>query len=220
MDKPRLVDLFCGAGGAAMGYAQAGFEVIGVDSQPQPRYPFAFVQADAMTFPLEGFAAIHASPPCQYYTAMLNGKDEQRSKHPDLVASVRRRLHATGKLYIIENVLGAPLENPIVLCGAMFGLRVYRHRLFESNLVLFQPAHPRHRAKAARPGKIPQPDEYWCPVGKFGRKEEAQQAMGITWMLTTGSQSREIAQAIPPAYTCWIGQQVLAALENRSHRIA
>lgn len=210
--KPRLLDLFCGAGGAAMGYYRAGFEIVGVDLHPQPRYPFQFIQADALTFLLEGFDVYHASPPCQHFTLMLNGKDAYREKHPDVVAIMRHRLQATGKSYIIENVIGAPLYNPIVLCGGMFGLRVYRHRLFESNLFLFQPEHVKHNAKAARPGKIPAAEEYWCPVGHFGCQDDAQKAMGIDWMQTTGRTAHEIAQAIPPAYTEWIGKQVIVTV--------
>jgi len=130
----RLLDLFCGAGGAAVGYARAGFEVVGVDCVAQPRYPFRFYQADALTFPLDGFDVIHASPPCQVYS--VTSALWQR-KHPDLLPFVRSRLWASGNLFVIENVMGAPLPGAIVLCGTMFGLRVFRHRLFESNLLLF-----------------------------------------------------------------------------------
>src|SRR5574337_20985 len=131
--KPRLLDLFCCAGGCAMGYHRAGFDVVGVDINPQQRYPFEFHQADAMTFDLSGFDAIHASPPCQAYTVL--GGREDLSHYPDLVDAVRERLQASGKPWIIENVPGAPLRDPITLCGAMFGLRRYRHRLFERDAV-------------------------------------------------------------------------------------
>jgi hypothetical protein len=114
-------------------------------------------------------------------------------------------LLATGKPYILENVVGAPLCNPLLLCGSMFGLRVYRHRLFESNVLLFAPAHPRHRVKAAAPGAIARPDEFWCVGGHFGHKNEAQAAMGIDWM----KRVEDIAKAIPPAYTEWLGRQLL-----------
>lgn len=112
--KPKLLDLFCGAGGAAMGYHRAGFEVVGVDIKPQPRYPFEFHQGDAMTWPLEGFDAIHASPPCQAYTVAQNAT-RNGAAHPDLVAPVRERLQATGKPWVMENVVGAPLIHPIRL---------------------------------------------------------------------------------------------------------
>jgi len=214
MRRPRLLDLMCGAGGCARGYMDAGFYVIGVDIQPQPRYSGdEFYQADALTFPLDGFDAYHASPPCQHYTQMLNWNGPDRSSYPDLVAVVRGLLQSTGKPYIIENVPGAPVEKSIMLCGAMFGLRVYRHRFFESNMFLFQPQHPKHLVPAAHSGKIARPDQFWCPVGNFGQKDDAQRAMGIDWMKTTGSKNREIAQAVPPAYTEFIGWQLLAYIE-------
>ncbi len=212
--KPKLLDLFSGAGGCARGYMDAGFYVIGVDIAPQPRYcGDEFIQADALTFPLDGFDAYHASPPCQHYTQMLNWNGQDRSSYPDLVEVIRARLQATGKPYIIENVPGAPVERMITLCGAMFGLRVYRHRYFESNILLFQPRHPKHLIPAAHSGKVARSDQFWCPVGNFGQKDDAQKAMGINWMKTTGSKNREIAQAIPPAYTRWIGEQLMQALE-------
>ena len=206
----RLLDLFSGAGGCAMGYIQAGFEVVGVDIHPQPNYPGNFVQADALTFPLEGFDCYHASPPCQHYTTMLNHGMADRTKHPDLVDAIRQRLQATGKPYIIENVVSAPVENPITLCGAMFGLRVYRHRLFESNIYLYQPAHPRHKAKAAHAGTMPKPHEFYCPVGHFADLQGSMSAMGIDWMST----KYEVAQSVPPAYTRFLGEQLLAYLER------
>lgn len=220
MSKPRLLDLFSGAGGSAVGYVQAGFEVVGVDIRPQKNYPYEFHQADALTFPLEGFDAYHASPPCQHYTQMLNWNRQIKERYPDLIATVRGLLKATGKPYVIENVPGAPVEKSIMLCGAMFGLRVYRHRYFESNMFLFQPEHKMHRVPAAPSGKIARPDQFWCPVGNFGQKDDAQRAMGITWMQTTGSKSREIAQAIPPAYTNWIGSLLKEYLKAESEAIA
>lgn len=216
MSKPRLLDLFCGAGGASMGYSQAGFDVVGVDIAPQPRYPFTFALGDALTFDLSGFDAIHASPPCQFYTQMLNWNHQHKEQYPNLIAVVRERLQATGKPYIIENVEQARsyMVNPLLLCGNMFGLRVYRHRLFESNLLLFAHTHIKHRASAARPAKIPAPGEFWCPVGKFGRQDDAQRAMGIDWMQTGVHDPKEIAQAIPPAYTAWLGAQLLEYLRR------
>jgi DNA (cytosine-5)-methyltransferase 1 len=216
MSKPVLLDLFSGAGGAAMGYARAGFEVIGVDIRPLPRYPFRFLQADALTYldtaDLSQFAGIHASPPCERYTMMLRNSLTRRERHPDLLAATRERLQATGKPYIIENVPSAPIEHSVLLCGAMFGFRVYRHRWFESNLLLFQPAHPPHRAKVAHASTIPGPGEFWCVVGKFGKQDEAQRAMGIDWMQTGVHHALEIAQAIPPAYTEWVGRQLIEVL--------
>ena len=128
--KPRLLDLFCGAGGAAMGYHRAGFEVVGVDIKPQPHFPFEFHQVDALTYTLDGFDAYHASPPCQRYSCAVN-LHNNRDSHPDLIDIVRNILLKTGKHYVIENVPGSPLINPTQLCGSAFGLRVRRHRLFE-----------------------------------------------------------------------------------------
>lgn len=148
--KPRLLDLFCGAGGSAVGYARAGFEVVGVDLKSQPRYPFEFHQADAMTYPLDGFDAIHASPPCQAYSV---AQKLQGNLHPDLIGPTRFRLTESGKPYVIENVVGAPLLKPTLLQGTMFGLRTERKRLFETSFLLPMPplayTAPRH-AKMGR----------------------------------------------------------------------
>lgn len=223
MNKPLLLDLFCCAGGAGYGYHLAGFEVIGVDIEPQPRYPFTFIQADAFeylaTADISRYDAIHASPPCQRYTDMSNNNKKAKEKHPDLIASTRLALQATGKPYIIENVEGARDEMPdaIMLCGAMFPpLRVYRHRLFESNIFLFAPSHLKHLVRAAKASRIPRNGEFWSPEGCFGQKDDAQRAMGIYWMKTTGSRDTEIAQAIPPAYTKYLGTQILNFLQYQS----
>ncbi|MBM3457495.1 MAG: DNA cytosine methyltransferase, partial [Armatimonadetes bacterium] len=161
MTRPVLLDLFCGQGGAAMGYHRAGFDVVGVDLEPQPRYPFRFIQADALEFLAEhgrGFEAIHASPPCQRYSRATG--NHRHEKHPDLVGVTRDLILGTGFPYIIENVPQAPLRSPVQLCGLMFpALRVIRHRDFESNLVLFAPAHPTHLGiKIGRDG-------FCCVVG-------------------------------------------------------
>ena len=128
----KLLDLFCGAGGCGMGYHRAGFEVVGVDINPQPNYPFAFVQGDALNPPvdLQSFDVIHASPPCQRYSSAVLIKN--RSKHPNYIQQVRTMLQASGKFYVIENVPGSPLKNPMKLCGTMFVLNVVRHRLLET----------------------------------------------------------------------------------------
>jgi len=212
----KCLDLFCGAGGAAMGYHRAGFEVVGVDIKPQPRYPFEFIQADIMTFSLEGYDFIHASPPCQGYST-LAAMHPQRI-WPKLIDRVRERLMAIGVAYAIENVETAPLNRAsdlfgnhgVMLCGSMFNLRIERgylrrHRLFETSFPIPQPpCHHKGRA-----------------VGVYGHgghtkkhrmlyKEEAAEIMQIDWM-----NRDELSQAIPPAYTEFIGHQAMQYLKQR-----
>jgi DNA (cytosine-5)-methyltransferase 1 len=214
--KPRLLDLFCGAGGAAMGYTRAGFEVVGVDIKSQPRYPFEFHQADAMGFPLHGFDVIHASPPCQRYSAMtLRWTGEGReNEHPDLVAPTRDRLAASGLPFVMENVEGAPLIDYAMLCGSMFGLGsnggyLKRHRWFESNVWLWPPQQCIHVGPAigvyGHSGGSSKRD----PGRRFFGAKDWRAAMGIDWMTVD-----ELAEAIPPAYTEWIGRQLLPAVEG------
>jgi DNA (cytosine-5)-methyltransferase 1 len=207
MSRPRLLDLFSGAGGGAMGYHRAGFEVTGVDHLPQRNYPFTFIQADALEYVMghgHAFDVIHASPPCQAYTplrALQGGKS-----YPDLVAATRAALTATGRPWVIENVPGAPLRHFITLCGAMFGLRTYRHRRFETSRMLFQPHHPPHIVKTLTKGR----KAGWARglnvsvTGDVGRYV-GPEALGIDWM--TGD---ELSQAIPPAYTEFVGRRLIA----------
>jgi DNA (cytosine-5)-methyltransferase 1 len=226
-----LLDLFCGAGGAAMGYHRAGFEVVGVDIRPQPHYPFAFHQADALTFPLDGFDAVHASPPCQRFSLMRRGLWQDRD-HPDLIPPTRERLLALGLPYVIENVAGArsQLRDPwLMLCGTMFGLGVggsqlRRHRYFEHNMgLLLAPPCTHNRAPTMpvyggehrdynNPPRRPKTVGVWGHAGglsvrdglvQFGSAAR-REAMGIDWM--TGD---ELSEAIPPAYTEWIGGHLL-----------
>jgi DNA (cytosine-5)-methyltransferase 1 len=201
MGRPRRVlDLFCGAGGAGYGYYLGGCEVTGVDIEDQPGYPFDFVQADALTFPLEGFDLIHASPPCQQYSSASAPYRKQGREYPDLIAPVRERLISSGIPWVIENVEGAPLERPVMLCGTMLGLQVYRHRLFECSFPVEQPAHPDHLWYAdkqqwdANGGHI-------RPSMRLGGNEDSRAAMGISWM--TGA---ELQQAVPPAFTRYIAE--------------
>lgn len=201
-----------------MGYHRAGFEVVGVDIEPQTNYPFAFQRADALTFDLSGFDAVHVSPPCQGYSLASSFHRGARERHPLLIAAFRERLQASGLPYIIENVERALLDmrNPILLCGEMFGLRTYRHRLFESNMPLYAPDHPPHILHAAKPGAIAGVGEYWSVCGHFGQKERAQkEALGIDWMKT----QQEIANAIPPVYTEWLGLQMIQALGKHRQEI-
>jgi len=218
VQKPRLLDLCCKAGGASVGYARAGFEVVGVDLEPQPNYPFEFYQADALTFSFDGFDIVVASPPCPGYSQATSFHRGAREKHPLLIGAFRERLQASGLPYVIENVEKAKshMQCPILLCGEMFGLRTYRHRLFESNIQLQQPAHVKHVIPVAGPGAIAKGGEYWSIGGHFGQKERAQrEALGIDWMKT----QEEIANAIPPLYTEWIGRQLLQALGTRRQAI-
>ena len=199
----RILDLFCCQGGASVGYARAGFEVVGVDVAPQPRYPFEFHRGDALEFlRAHGgeFDAVHASPPCQAFT---NAQKIRSNDHPDLVGPTRALLESLGRPYIIENVPGAPLVRPLVLCGAMFGLRTYRHRLFESNVSLVAPGHPDHVARVTRMGRPPRPGEFMHVVGNFSGADVAREVMGMPWASRDG-----LREAIPPAYTEYLGGQL------------
>lgn len=214
--RPRLLDLFCCAGGAAVGYHRAGFEVVGVDNKPQPNYPYEFLETDALKLPpdfIASFDAIHASPPCQSYSDLAK-RNRNGHMHPRLVEPTRRLLKKSGLPYIIENVEGAPLMNPVVLCGTMFKrLRVIRHRLFESNIPLEVPPHTRKHPKVhtldKRKAHYGKTDEWVDFVQVTGGGNSsvaaARDAMGIDWM-TKG----EINEAIPPAYTFFLGKQLLA----------
>lgn len=221
--KPLLLDLFCCEGGAAKGYHDAGWEVFGVDINPQPRYPFWFHQGNALDVLLGGvccfargderkwlhvseFDAIHASPPCQAHT---NAQRIQGNDHPDLIEPTRDLLHEVGKPFVIENVPGAPLVDPVELCGAMFGLETYRHRLFESNWELIPPAHPEHVARTTKMGRPPQPGEFMHIVGNFSGVAKARDVMGMPWASRDG-----LREAIPPAYTEYIGRQLLAEVKS------
>lgn len=209
---PWILDAFCCAGGAGMGYYKAGFNVVGVDIMPQRHYPFTFIQADALVVlrkmiegvTLKTFAAVHASPPCQFYS---NTQRIQQNSHPDLIAPTRELLDPLGVPYVIENVMGAKSEliEPVMLCGAMFPeLRVYRHRLFESNVELTVPKHPKHVHKQRKMGRMPEPGDFVHVVGNFCGVDYAREAMGIQWM-----NRNEMSEAIPPAYSKYIGKQLM-----------
>lgn len=221
--KRRLLDLFCCAGGAGVGYARAGFEVVGVDLDEQPNYPFRFHQADALTLDwhwVMSFDAIHASPPCQSYSDLAK-RNGNADAWPRLIDPVRDMLNKTGKPWIIENVEGAPLIDPIVLCGTMFPpLRVIRHRLFESNIELITPPHVdrkqhplvfTHDKRKPHYGKLNQ-DVSFVQVTGGGNcsMANARHAMGIDWM----TKKVELNEAIPPAYTEYLGKQLLAAVKR------
>jgi DNA (cytosine-5)-methyltransferase 1 len=201
----KLLDLYCGAGGAAMGYFRAGFtEIVGIDIKPQPRYPFTFIQADALKPPvdLSLFDVIHASPPCQAYSVT---QSLHSNEHPELLEIVRSQLIASGRPWVIENVNGAPLIMPARLCGSLFDLNVWRHRYFESSISMLTPtcAHERVPLPLDVTGTGGPAQRHRKPVNM----EQASAAMGINWMTR-----REINQAIPPAYTLWIGRQLINQL--------
>lgn len=200
----RLLDLFCCEGGASTGYAQAGFEVVGVDIAPQPRYPFEFHQADALYYLMAHgaeFDAVHASPPCQAHT---RAQKIQGNEHPDLLAPTRFVLELWGGPYVIENVPGAPLIEPVELCGSMFGLSTYRHRLFETNWDLAVPEHPAHVARTTKMGRAPVEGEFMHIVGNFSGVDKGREVMEMPWASRDG-----LREAIPPAYTRWIGAQLM-----------
>jgi DNA (cytosine-5)-methyltransferase 1 len=207
VSRPRLLDLFCCQGGASAGYVRAGFDVVGVDIDAQPRYPYPFVQGDAVAYLREHgpeFDAVHASPPCQGYS---NAQRIQQRDHPLLIDDVRELLGALGKPYVIENVRGAPLKAPIELCGTSFGLRTYRHRLFESNIALHQPAHMDHALRQIKMGRPVREGDFYQAVGNFSNVGYARADMGVPWMNRDG-----IRECIPPAYAHYVGMHLIEAL--------
>lgn len=225
MSRPKLLDLFCCAGGAGSGYARAGFDVVGVDIEPQPRYPHEFVQADAVEYLAEHgreFDAIHASPPCQAFSAMRHMPDAK--DHPELIEPTRELLAALDVPWVIENVVGAPMQNPLLLCGSMFGLgaegfQLRRHRQFESNVFMFSPDECQHRDPTigiygghvrCRSGN------YWrgstVDFPGYDKKALAVAAMGGTDWMTMN----QMSEAIPPAYTEYIGTQLIGYLASEA----
>lgn len=225
--KPRLLDLFCGAGGAATGYHRAGFDVVGVDIVPQPRYPFEFVQMDALRCfqftdwlpdPSRPFDAIHASPPCQDYSRALR---HMAAPQPRLIDPVRASLEESGLPWVIENVPGAPLptqstldgRHGVELCGTQFGLRVGRHRLFEANVPLDAPAAPCRCSGiyVMNPHNQAGRDRIYAEFGRNNVDKIWNRAMGVPWM-----NKHEGREAIPPAFTEFIGRQLLQHIEARA----
>ena len=228
--KLRLLDLFCGAGGAGMGYHRAGLDVVGVDLVEQPHYPFEFHRRDALEALqdrdfLAGFDAIHTSPVCKgYSTVGATARRHHGAEHPNQIPAVRSRLIAAGLPYVIENVVGAPLIQPVQLCGSSFGLDVRRHRLFEATFGLNVPPcdhywqRPRFRSLDSR---MVRRGELASVVGVHGNTQYAGEfglrctAMDIDWMTNA-----ELTQAIPPAYTEFIGKQLMAHLSVPAARRA
>ena len=226
-ERPRIADIFCGAGGAAMGLHRAGFDVVGFDAKPQPRYPFEFVQTDWQDAPLQEFDGVWASPPCQRYST---GTDPRaKAGHPDLVPSVQAAFRSGGVPYVIENVPGSPVRATLMLCGLSFCLALLRHRYFECSFVCLAPAHVSHKGLDWRKGDFVTvcsgggfnalheyskagPDQDRGEVARRYRQERNvwqrkaiyEKAMGIDWMTRY-----ELTQAVPPAYSEWIGRQWL-----------
>ena len=222
MSKPRLLDLFCGAGGAGMGYHRAGFDVVGVDIKPQPNYPYEFHQADALEYlqelldhlyPFDAIHAIHASPPCQAFSAYRRKGHGVGDGYPDLVSATRDLLVRSGLPFVIENVPNAPLRSPVILCGSSFDLDVRRHRWFESNVLIDEPPcqHEKQTPRFA-PATNRTNLRSTVEVGVWRIPLDVQQrAMGIDWMAR-----EELSQAIPPAYTEHIGGYLLQAVTARA----
>lgn len=224
MSAPILLDVYCCQGGASRGYADAGWQVVGIDKDPQPRYPYPFLQMDALEalqrlvdgLPLRfesgpllwlhDIRAIHASPPCQAHTRAWK---IQKREHPRLIAPTRELLKATRKRYVIENVEEArdELDNPVMLCGEAFGIETYRHRLFETNWGLTEPDHLPHVARNTKMGRPYVPGEYMHVVGNFSSTGEARRIMGMPWASRDG-----LREAIPPVYAEYVGRQMLAHL--------
>lgn len=229
--RPKALDLFCCAGGAAMGLYRAGYDVTGVDIKPQPRYPFRFVQGDAMAQDLSGYDFVWASPPCQGYSALKTMRNAK--KHPKLIDQVRAKLTAWGGPWIIENVEGAKyeLKNALMLCGSMFGLesngfQLRRHRYFESNVMILAPGECQHAPKTlgvygAKVRDIAQEKRHYGkpkdtrgnPVGVVLPQAWGFEAMGVDWMNID-----EASEAIPPAYAEYLARQILRVTARRNEK--
>lgn len=213
--KPKLLDLFCCEGGAGVGYAMAGFEITGIDNEPQPKNQHAFIQNDALEFlRLHGheFDAIHASPPCQAYSRALKHLSSPKQM---LINETRTLMVKSGKPWIIENVAGAPLatdsdlfgNHGVQLCGTMFGLRVYRHRLFETSFQLPSAPPCNHEITAMNPHNVKGREKIYAEMGRGDPEIKWQKEMGIEWMSRHGAR-----QAVPPVFTHWIGKELLKVL--------
>lgn len=212
--KYRLLDLWSGAGGSARGYQQAGFHVTGVDINPQPRYAGdVFIQDDAFDYLARNwwkYDCIHASPVCKRYSKMTQCRPGLAEQHPDEVAKIGAWLDFYGKPYVIENVPEAPLRDPLILCGSMFGKELYRHRAFQTNFRVKKPKHPFHTKSAVHPDNW-KPGLVMSVVGNCAPIAHAREIMGIDWMMRD-----ELAESIPPFYTSYIGD----ALRRRLDRLA
>ncbi len=208
----RLLDLYCGGGGASFGYELAGFDVTGVDINAQPNYVGDFVCDDAIEFLYQCghlYDAIHASPPCQRYSKSTSDQRTRGVKYPDLVSATRDALRESGKPYVMENVPDAPLKDPILLCGTMFNIPTYRHRLFECSFPIHAPEHLPHIAPVNRIGKRPKDGEFIEYIGHFPGKDIVMEFTGLTWLTT-----QQLSQSIPPQYTRYIGRKLMEILNG------
>lgn len=217
-----IIDLCCCAGAASQGYANAGFRVAGVDIEPQKNYPYPFIQHDAVELleswangennygiELDDIAAFHASWPCQGYSRMSNCRPGLADTYPRLIDLGRDLLNATGKPWIMENVVGAPLIDPVMLCGTMFGRELYRHRLFEANFPLRAPVHSEHSLPASRAGHW-RPGTVMSVAGHVSPMWKAREIMEIDW-----TNRKELVEAIPPYYAQYMGRQLRGELVRR-----
>jgi DNA (cytosine-5)-methyltransferase 1 len=215
MIRPRLLDLFCGAGGAAAGYHRAGFDVVGIDIAPQPNYPFQFIQLDALTVPVsfveDFFAAVHASPPCQAYSIASQNEWAVGREYPDLLAATRTLLEQTGLPWVIENVPGAPMRPDIKLCGCQVGLELRRERWFETSWHASVPERPHHH-----PHPVPSVAGHGTPswvraqLGYSPTVADYRASMGIDWM-----NRDELGEAIPPTYTELVGRLLMQVVNEQ-----
>lgn len=217
----KALDLFCCAGGASTGIARAGFDVTGVDIDEQPEYPYRFVRGDALAQDLNGYDFVWASPPCQCFTKYKNCRPNLPEKYQDLIAATRAKLKAWGGYWIMENVVGAPLDNPVTLCGSMFGMDIRRHRLFESNVMLMQPQcnhgiwtpnrYPGGRSRERGHARVP--CRGTIEIGRWNIPLETQKAaMGMPWV----SDLRKLSEAIPPAYSEFLAAQIKRVIASQN----
>ena len=213
--RPLIADLFCCEGGMGVGLYRAGFDVVGVDTRPQPRYPFDFVQADALTFDLSGFDAVHASPPCQH-DSVTHGR-HKHIEYPRLIIPMRERLVASEKPWILENVVGAPMWHGVTLCGSMFGLPLRRHRRFDSSEWLYPPCPCRHggicydiSGEKVRHWRAARDERTGRTEGPHLGVDAGRAIMGMPWASLHG-----LCEAVPPVYGEWIGRQLYAAVMAR-----
>lgn len=210
-----VLDTFCKAGGSSKGWVDAGYEVVGVDIEPQPHYPYEFHLGDAIEFIYKygsEFFIVYGGPPCQRYSSITRTAGTS-SNHPDLIAPTRKAMQSTGRPYIIENVPGAPLINPIMLCGTMFGILEIRHRYFECNPAInVSPPPCNHHRPVVKHGRPPDRTKHFHGItGHFSDVEWAREIRGTPWM-----NQEELAEAIPPHYTKWLGKHILEKPPNKS----